>query len=277
MKDEKRVSLVRFKNRFFAKFHPKVVSGEVPATQIENDFLQNVDFHGQIYGNTENFIFWEQFEDFMFCLSSVEENENKFLIFVVDCFRLSEYYGIYSEGIPEERKSHPLGPVQVHSESPFGREEGTSWVESSRKGRRQHERNTMRERSRMDHSQVENVSNNIYNVQGREKEKTRKNFYDEKEADVNIYQSTPTRSRRRNQSRNFNIISGKEEQTQSQIETRSRKNDIRRNFYDQEHSRKEKRRDISQKRRIDHERRMNTSRSRMRSKRSITPSRVSKV
>ena len=117
IKNEERISLLRFKNRFFGKFHPKVISGEISAGQIENEILQNIDFHGQIYGNSENFTIWKQFQDFMFYWSSVEENENQFLGLIVDCFRLSEFFGVYSEAVPDHEPHHPLGRSTMRDEN----------------------------------------------------------------------------------------------------------------------------------------------------------------
>lgn len=284
IKNENRVSLVRFKNRFFGKFHPQVVSGKKKASEIENEVLQNIDFHGQIFGNTENFTEWKQFYDFMFCWSAVEENENNFLSILVDCFRLSEFFGIYSKEIPDEQPIHPLGRSQMENESHYQRSEinhrnRSNWGTNQNEEKNSENRGRMG-RSRGIRSKRDWSQNNIYGDRGNTSRNNHKdndqekntNFYDKE--DVNIYEANMQKSRRSNISRNYNIISGKNE-IKTSSPPRSRRNDIRKNFYDQKGERNKKKRDISHKRNFETERKSIVNRKRNVSTNSISKSTIS--
>ena len=279
IKNENRVSLVRFKNRFFAKFHPKVISGEIKPSEIENEILQNIDFHGQIFGNSENFTVWKQFQDFMFCWSAVEENENNFLSILVNCFRLSEFFGIYSKEIPDEQPAHPLGKSQMQMDSSFYQQSNERSRNFSNLGNEQKNERNYENRGRMGRSGVTRSrrdwsQNNIYGSNRQEQKKNKRNFYD-REENVNIYDQNLQKSQRSNLTRNYNIISGKNEMKKSSP-ARSR-NDIRKNFYDEtkEKEEKEEKRDISQKRNFETERKSIVKRKRDLSNNSISKSALS--
>lgn len=275
VKNEDRVELVRFKNRFFGKFHPKVLDREAGAVHIENEFLQNIDFHGQIFGNSENFMKLEQFRDFMFCLSGTFKEDNKFLSLLVDCFRLSEFFGIYSEPIPMEEAS----PVKLLESRP-------SYLGDREMGRRnpRSRRGNGRGGSRRDEqfyghrSNVVKVNKNEDDPRDfEEEERPKANFYDQREKSINLYQSSPVKSRRQNERipRNYNIISGRIDPESRANNTHSRRSDIKKNFYDELNYQQNKGRDISQKRRVDTDRRSRLSRSRKPSSRSIPRSQIS--
>lgn len=276
-----RVSLVRFKNRFFAKFHPKVISGEKTAAQVEEDFLANIDFHGQIFGNTENFTEWGQFSDFMECWSATEENETRFLTTLVDCFRLSEFFGIYNEEIPD---SQPIGlekpketgrNARAFNGSRLGRRDR---MENSNLSRSGYGRRQRSQRSGFQQPREEPTENSIYGAFGRQSEpqpSRRSNFYDEPQSQVNLYQSNRERI---SGNRNYNIISGRNRDRQrppdrSPAERKSQM-EIRKNFYDQLQGKPDPRRDLSQKRRHDTDRRSHLSRSRRHVDKSPARSRI---
>jgi hypothetical protein len=272
VRNNNKVPLIRLKNRFFGKFHPKVISRATTAAKVEADFLQNIDFHGQIFGNSENFTSWRQFYDFMFCWSSSENDDNQFLGLLVDCFRLSEFYGIYSEEILEdEPKSNFMSNrdnllSSRYSQNNYGNESRYS-------------RNNRSNQSRYNQEQPVQ-SNNIYSSnQNREENVKKENYYDKEEGNVNIYIKNQESKSQLNKSRGFNIISGRAE-----VQSRRRNNapqekpkrtDIRRNFYDDLQGKPDPKRDISQKRIVNTERKSHISRSKRTSNRSITRSRFS--
>jgi hypothetical protein len=109
------------------------------------------------------------------------------------------------------------------------------------------------------------------------------NYYDNNQKNVNIYQLTPINKWERENSRNYNIISGRHEERSVNNrrkqddfdDSRSQRSNIRKNFYDELNYKRGQKRDISQKRRVDTERRSRLSRSRRPSSRSIAKSQIS--
>ena len=303
VRSDDKVPLIRLKNRFFSKFHPKVLRKETTATKIEAGFLQNIDFHGQIYGNTENFIIWSQFQDFMFCWSSTEEDDKEFLGLLVDCFRLSEFYGIYSEEIPDNELERDILGGQVNTQSSrYNRnnhETGSRYNRNNNINRSRYNRHDDTNRSRVNRQNYESDSrysrgrynrsphidrNNLYSsnqYQREEVEKSRRNnFYDQQEDNVNIYIQNQEKKSQLGKSRGYNIISGRNDNNQEGRTPRQRekssRGDIRKNFYDELQGKPDPKRDISQKR-INTERRSQLGRSRKTSNRSITRSTLSKA
>lgn len=282
VRNEDRVSLVRFKNRFFAKFHPKVISGEKTPAQIEGEFMQNIDFHGQIFGNIENYTIWEQFDQFMTWWSATEDNENRFLATIADCFRLSEFLGIYDDDIPET-KPIELGQPKDAPQEEFGRNrrqredssQNRSQVQPRDSRRSEDTRDQWGGRSRWNQARGRGVENNIYGARERQSDshvRPRTNFYDQHEEQVNLYQSNQKRMK---SNRNYNIISGHDQESSRRNVDRKSRNDIRTNFYDQLQGKPDPKRDLSQKRIATNDRRSQMSRSRRRIDKSPARSRIS--
>lgn len=93
MRDQPSIPLKRIKTRFMGKFHPLARSESV--SQIEARFSNNLDFHGQLFGNSGDSISLAQLEDFMRCWAATAENESEFREIVLDCFKLRDYLGVY--------------------------------------------------------------------------------------------------------------------------------------------------------------------------------------
>lgn len=277
VRNEDKVSLVRFKNRFFAKFHPKVISGEQTAAQIEGEFMQNIDFHGQIFGNTENFTIWRQFDQFMKLWSATEENENRFLTIIVDCFRLSEFFGIYNDEIPETEPIQLEIPKMAPNRGSLAsryQQESAAPVEPPNLTRSGKPESKWGNRGRRNQPRSRRVENNIYGTRERQTEshvQPRSNFYDQQDDQVNLYQSNRERDKKK---RDYDIISGRNEQNNRNFNRKSR-NDIRANFYDQLQGKPDPKRDLSQKRIITDDRRSQMSRSRRKIDKSPARSRIS--
>ena len=81
------------------KFHTNSKSGRETVAQIEARFSNNLDFHGQLFGNSSDTVSLEQLQDFMSCWAATfsEEDEEDFVNLVLDCFKLRDYMGIYGD------------------------------------------------------------------------------------------------------------------------------------------------------------------------------------
>ena len=245
VKNEPKISLIRLKNRFFGKLHPKAISKKETVNQIEKDFVKNIDFHGQVFGNTENYTTVDQFQDLMTYWSATEPDEQTFLNLLVECFRLSEFYGVYNTDILHQ-------PQRVNdTEVP---------VKSTSTSRHTEYSNRSRHNKSRFKSQTPNEATNLYGGSS-----ASNNLYGNDNEDVNIYNNNANQqiSQRGNPKSDYGLIPGNKHRGHFESQPDRTKNDIKNDFYKQN---EQSQRAIS-RRRDTNSRRSNLSKNRITSNR----------
>ena len=259
---ESKISISRLKNRYCGKFHPEVIDKNKTALECEEEFFFTLDFHGQLWNNRENFVDEKQFKDFMRCWSCSEQNDKKFLTILVDCFRLSAFFGIYSKMVNEtedrleNQNSHSSNVDKIQRDhKTIPKIKNNNWGNNRNNNLAIHQNN-----QGSDLYQNSKHSNNKYssNMVNNQRNENQRNNYNS-----NNYYDNVNNNNNDSRAEN-NIISGKK-LNRSRSPVPSNKSEIRQNFYDEmKNNFTRNKRAIKPNRRTDTERISQISRNRSR-------------
>lgn len=166
LNSQERVEILRMKNRFSAKNHPDVVNRSSTYSSVENDFNFTLDLHANIWGNTQNYIYKQQFFDFMKCWSATEPNDEQFISTIVKCFRLNAYFGQY-RSVLNEPEFNNFNDIESESfkKKRFSNNDNISTSKRERFYERNNNSNRNFNTNELDQGHMNNIgnsSNNLY-------------------------------------------------------------------------------------------------------------------